>query len=1238
MNKIKLNLQQNKKIKKTRNKKLLDEKKLERMFKSINEDNNATIEKIFLKYPHINDPNFQSKITLNKDFFYPYDGQIKDINKEANEVCFKPFTISSHQKMIKSFMSYNTPYNGLLLYHGLGSGKTCTAIGVTENMRKYMELSGNSKRIIIIASPNVQENFKLQLFDYTKLKKTEIGWEFESPRCEGQNFLDDLKHIDMRNFTLDDVIRKVNKIINKNYVFMGYIEFANYIEKTINTTSEIFQKNKDVYIKQKLNKLFKNRLVVIDEIHNIRRVDDSKDKDDTKEKKESKKVASNLLKLVYYVDTMKLLFLSATPMYNDPKEIVFLLNILNMNDNRALIKISDVFDKNGNFKIKNDKEVGKELLILKSRGYVSYVRGENPYSFPFGIFPNDFNPERSLKNIEKPVKMFNGKIIKENIEYTDLYINNLSGSQERTYYKVLEKLQEDFNENKIRKFEESDSFNYNITSKLLEALNMSYPIQKEKEEEKVYTGERGLKEYMTFKTSLSPPVKNNFRYKNIERYGRIFAPDQIQNYSTKIYNITQEILKSKGICLVYSQYIDSGIIPVCLALEELGFKRYGEREKSLFYQDKHDKDYKFDKLDSFSMKRYSQLKKYDPRKQASYVVISGNPSLSPSNKAELLAVTKDSNMHGYEIKVVIISVAGSEGLDFRNLRQVHILEPWYNRNRLEQVIGRGIRNCSHKNLPLEERNVCIYQHATISSLNPDIETADMLNYRLSELKEIKISKVKRALKENSIDCNLNYLQTVFAEMRQEIDIVLSNKRVIKYRVGDKPFTSFCDYDKTCYYTCNDKLDITTLKEKDLNTNSLELEYYTSNFQNVFEIIKELFKINSVYKIDEFINNILHIIEIKKGKNTIFKINEITKEHIIYILNEITTNQQYIVKDKYNRSGHITSIDYLLLFTPFELSDKLYSSYDFFHKITKKDKLFNINKTNVPIMNMNHSSKNNLPAENVSIRENEKTLIQSIYEKINDRYNVMIEEHRFLRGEEDVDKHFYSVYTKFIGNNNMNNDIINQVLCDNLIEYLSQEEYFELAKYILTKPFESNILYDYEENFPLKKNIENYFRYKLHEPGTAEDIGKYAIYLFENGSNKLYIIDNSINEFREATITDRRDFSSSLNNYKKDLKENLNSVIGYISTFKKDKTKIFKTRLVDTLNPGARCDQKKKPEIFDLLNKIIGREIYDKNDKQDKKLSKIYLCLLQEMYLRYYNYERRNDKIWFITENDETLIF
>ena len=51
--------------------------------------------------------------------------------------------------------------------------------------------------------------------------------------------------------------------------------------------------------------------------------------------------------------------------------------------------------------------------------------------------------------------------------------------------------------------------------------------------------------------------------------------------------------------------------------------------------------------------------------------------------------------------MVLISQAGSEGLDFKYLRQVHIMEPWFHLSKLEQIVGRGIRSCSHKNLPFE---------------------------------------------------------------------------------------------------------------------------------------------------------------------------------------------------------------------------------------------------------------------------------------------------------------------------------------------------------------------------------------------------------------------------------------------------------------------------------------------------------------------------------------------------------
>ena len=54
------------------------------------------------------------------------------------------------------------------------------------------------------------------------------------------------------------------------------------------------------------------------------------------------------------------------------------------------------------------------------------------------------------------------------------------------------------------------------------------------------------------------------------------------------------------------------------------------------------------------------------------------------------------NKDGFHCKVVLISQAGSEGIDFKYLRQVHVMEPWYNLNRIEQVIGRAIRNYSHK--------------------------------------------------------------------------------------------------------------------------------------------------------------------------------------------------------------------------------------------------------------------------------------------------------------------------------------------------------------------------------------------------------------------------------------------------------------------------------------------------------------------------------------------------------------
>ena len=120
---------------------------------------------------------------------------------------------------------------------------------------------------------------------------------------------------------------------------------------------------------------------------NIRTQTNSSDDDNEK----NRRTIKNFLDLVTYADNMKLLLLTATPMFNKAREIIWLTNLMNLNDKRFPIKIKDVFDDNDEF-----VEGGKQLLINKLTGYVSYLSGENPFTFPYRIFPKYSNSPESL--------------------------------------------------------------------------------------------------------------------------------------------------------------------------------------------------------------------------------------------------------------------------------------------------------------------------------------------------------------------------------------------------------------------------------------------------------------------------------------------------------------------------------------------------------------------------------------------------------------------------------------------------------------------------------------------------------------------------------------------------------------------------------------------------------------------------------------------------------------------------
>ena len=228
-------------------------------------------------YPSLDDPNFTSKISQRKEFYDTrYEKPVGSIEEVSDKLCNAEFELAPHQMFVRNFLSFQTPYNGLLLYHGLGSGKTCSAISVSEEMRAYLKQMGIAQRIIVVASPNVQDNFRRQLFDENKLKLVDGLWNIRA--CTGNKFLSEINPMNMKGLTKEKVVAQVKRIINTSYLFLGYIEFANYVNKRSTVGSDLTAKQRDKIIKQKLNRIFSNRLIIIDEVHNIRMTPNNNDK------------------------------------------------------------------------------------------------------------------------------------------------------------------------------------------------------------------------------------------------------------------------------------------------------------------------------------------------------------------------------------------------------------------------------------------------------------------------------------------------------------------------------------------------------------------------------------------------------------------------------------------------------------------------------------------------------------------------------------------------------------------------------------------------------------------------------------------------------------------------------------------------------------------------------------------------------------------------------------------------
>lgn len=740
------------------------------------------------------EPTYSEQLTTRFEPYHPfpfntqsnfnqslYDMKsVRDVNqiKESNDGSVR---LRSYQEFIKLFLSNSTGYNSILINHGVGVGKTCAAISGIEPVK-------NSYKKIYIISPSLVDNWLDELFN----KDKELNKKpYMNVQCTGNTYsklvsdlmpkgvvdipldttLHNLKTM-IRNNTItyanfdkfvrdgglrderkrlsireeldnhfEGIKKKIDRIIRKkiktNYEFFGYLQFANHVEEQMEGLT--YEHQKIDFIRKKYSK----SIFVLDEVQNIK----SNDIDESYRKGEiqmdSKKIIEIMSLIARYGENNKMLLLSATPMYDKANEIVLILNLLLLNDKKAPILDFQgeqyIITENGNKKLIFDK-MGKltrdseSILLNKSTGYISYLKGNDPKVFPMKLWPTDaiFRHYESLRHM----KMYNPDTKKIGLDGKRIPMEDRIVNGE---LKIVDSIMEEPQMTEYLKYREGGG---GFNTKIQQYSNMIYP-----KDDRSLIRERKVDGMSTY--TITPGED-----------GSLFLDrDNLRKYSCKFANVIDCINLSHGIVFVHSRFIEFGIYALALALELQGYREFSRNPS---------KKYTHNRLANNTFKRFrvmrdggmtEEVDSIKGEKVAKYIILDGTKT---KVRGELIRIIQGvdqrfPNMNGESVKIILATV--DVGVSFKRVRQIHVLNPWWHLNQIEQIIGRGIRNRSHSELPEALRNVMIFYHAVSYPLNnkdlDKVETFDQHMYRSAYLKDKEVITVEAILRSNAVDCQLN---------------------------------------------------------------------------------------------------------------------------------------------------------------------------------------------------------------------------------------------------------------------------------------------------------------------------------------------------------------------------------------------------------------------------------------------------------------------------------------------------
>ena len=313
--------------------------------------------------------NREAFVNFVNKLFKPFKSDFE--SSQSSISCDRPkdaeFSLLTHQKVVRDYLNLYTPYRGLLLYHGLGSGKTCSSIAIAEGMK-------TDKQIIVMTPASLRMNYLQELKSCGDLiYKTNQYWEFvslDSSKSMNETLLNTLSGVlnlpkdyiqkhggawlvnvkkssnfnDLNADQKNALDLQINEMITNKYRFINYNGLRN---------SHLKDLTRDYTINP-----FDNKVIVVDEAHNlISRI--------VNKIKRPESLSMRLYEYLMSAENCKIVLLSGTPIINYPNEIAITFNIL-----RGYIK-TWTFPIN----VKSAKKMNKDemLKIFKDFEILDYL-------------------------------------------------------------------------------------------------------------------------------------------------------------------------------------------------------------------------------------------------------------------------------------------------------------------------------------------------------------------------------------------------------------------------------------------------------------------------------------------------------------------------------------------------------------------------------------------------------------------------------------------------------------------------------------------------------------------------------------------------------------------------------------------------------------------------------------------------------------------------------------------------